>query len=60
MRNRKSKTLEIDDTIEAVVEVLKLKKEHTHAGKLFPAGTVLDELKASDDDINFMKVRDIV
>ena len=37
-----------------------LKKAHTHAGVLYPVGTPLENLKASDSTIEFLKHRDII
>jgi len=37
-----------------------LKKEHTHAGTVYPVGTPLENLKASDSTIEFLEKRKIV
>lgn len=37
-----------------------LKKDHTHAGTYYPAGTPLENLKASDTTIAFLEKRDII
>lgn len=42
--------------------VLKLKKDHVHAGKLYPAGTKLNDITPvmSSGTLDFLKQRDII
>ena len=53
--------VEIEESIPKVVDdALLLKVDHTHAGTLYKAGTLIDELNPSDATLGFLKDRNII